>query len=279
MATFRPVTLVTGASSGIGAALARVFAANGHELVLVARSEAELNAVADSIGAAGSIRPHVIPADLARLDGGARLAHELASRGLEPAFVVNNAGFGLAGLADELDRSEQIGMVDLNVRALTDLSLRWIDNLKRHRGGLLNVASVAGFMPAPGMAVYFATKAYVLQFTEALHAELAPQHVRVTALCPGPVPTGFQARAGTRGMTQGLARPFTLSAEKVARAGFKGLMAGRRLVVPGIGNKILVFMPRLLPRGLVLKAVDRRRGREAEAGPHWHAIKRRGDQL
>jgi hypothetical protein len=275
MSSFRPVTLITGASSGIGAALARIFAANGHELVLVARNEAQLAAVADQIGAAGSIRPHVIAADLGRLDGSARLAHELASRGLEPAYVVNNAGFGLVGLADELDRVEQIAMVDLNIRALTDLSLRWIESLRRHRGGLLNVASVAAFMPAPGMAVYFASKAYVLQFTDALHIELAPKGVRVTALCPGPVPTGFQARAGIRGATQGIASLFTLSADQVARAGFDGLMAGRRLVVPGIANKILTFMPRLLPRGLVLKAVDRRRGREAEAGPHWQSTKRR----
>jgi hypothetical protein len=275
MASFRPITLVTGASSGIGAALARIFAANGHELALCARNEAQLAAVADEIGAAGSIRPHVIAADLVRLDGSARLAHELVSRGLEPAYVVNNAGFGLVGLADELDRGEQIAMVELNVRALTDLSLRWTESLERHHGGLLNVASVAAFMPAPGMAVYFASKAYVLQFTEALHIELAPKGVRVTTLCPGPVPTGFQARAGIRGATQGIARLFTLSADQVARAGFDGLMAGRRLVVPGIGNKILTFMPRLLSRGLVLKAVDRRRGREAEAGPHWQTAKRR----
>ena len=111
----------------------------------------------------------------------------LAARGLEPQYVVNNAGFGLVGHAAERDRDELLGMIDLNVRALTDLSLAFVDSLVRHRGGILNVASVAGFLPGPGSAVYYASKAYVLSFSEALHRELRPQGVRVTALCPGPV--------------------------------------------------------------------------------------------
>src|SRR5918997_250858 len=187
MTSFRPVTLITGASSGIGAALARVFAIHGHELVLSACSEQLLTELADAIGAMGASRPSVIPVDLSRLDGGARLGHELATRGLEPAYVINNAGFGLAGLSDQLDRTEQLEMIDLNVRALTDLSLRWADSLQRREGGLLNVASVAGFLPGPGMAVYYATKAFVLSFTEALHREWTTKGVRVSCLCPGPV--------------------------------------------------------------------------------------------
>jgi len=268
MPAFRPITLITGASSGIGAALARVFAANGHELVLVARSEPNLVAIADEIGAKGATRPHVIPVDLGRLDGSARIAHELVSRDLEPSYVVNNAGFGMAGLSDELDRAEQLAMVDLNVRALTDLSLRWSESLQRRRGGLLNVASVAGFLPASGMAVYYATKAYVLSFSEALHLELAPKGVRVTVLCPGPVATGFQARAGLRGRER-LTRLLGRSAERVAREGYDGLMAGKRLVVPGFGNKLITVLPRLVSRGTMLKLTDRRRGREALAGPRW----------
>ena len=194
----KPVALITGASAGIGAELARVFARNGHELVLVARREDRLIALADEIAAAGRPRPAVLAIDLEQRDAVARIAAELASRGLEPAIVVNNAGFGLAGTAADLDRDEQLGMIDLNIRALTELSLAFVDSLARHRGGILNVASVAAFLPGPGMAVYYASKAYVLSFSEALHRELKPRGIRVTALCPGPVPTEFQARSGMR---------------------------------------------------------------------------------
>src|SRR5262249_37082938 len=192
----RPVALITGASAGIGAALAHECAAHGHELVLVARREQVLGALADAIAAKGAIRPTVLGADLARPDATQAIAAALEQRGLEPDVVVNNAGFGLLGAADQLDRAEQLAMIDLNVRALTDLSLAFIDNLKRRKSGILNDASIADFMPGPGMAVYYATKAYVLSFSEALHRELKPQGVRVTVLCPGPVPTEFQARAG-----------------------------------------------------------------------------------
>ena len=141
-------------------------------------------------------------------------------------------------------------MIDLNVRALTELSLRFAASLIRHRGGILNVASVAGFLPGPGMAVYHATKAYVLSFSEALHRELAPRGVRVTALCPGPVETEFMARAG---IPEGyFPRFLARSADRVARDGYDGLMRGRRVVVPGSANKAAALMPRLLPRGVVL---------------------------
>lgn len=268
MANFRPITLITGASSGIGAELARLFAADGHELVLVARNEAQLNALADEL-AAGKARPHVIAVDLARLDGPARIGRELVARGLEPAYVVNNAGFGLVGAAADLDRGQEIEMVDLNVRAVVDLSLRWVESLRRHKGGILNVASLAAFMPGPGMAVYYATKAFVLSFSEALHAELAGNGVRVTALCPGPVVTGFQARAGLKpGQIFG---PLVVPVERVARAGYRGLMAGKRVVIPGLGNKIASLLPRFVPRSLMLQAVYRRQRRRkpAIAGPQW----------
>ena len=172
MSDLRPVTVITGASSGIGAALARVFARNGHELALVARREDRLRALADEIAAAGGAKPLVIPADLQR-DGAARaLGEALAAQGAEPQYLVNNAGFGLVGGAATLERAEQMDMIDLNVRALADLSLAFVDSLARHRGGILNVGSMAGFLPGPGMAVYYATKAFVLSFSEALHSEL-----------------------------------------------------------------------------------------------------------
>jgi short-subunit dehydrogenase len=250
------VTLITGASAGIGATLANVFAQNAHELVLVARREQRLNALADAIAARGHPRPIVLAIDLQRPEATEHIAAELAKHGVEPNFVVNNAGFGLAGRATKLDRGEQLAMIDLNVRALTDLSLRWIDSLERHRGGILNVASLAGFVPGPGMAVYYATKAYVLSFSEALHQELKPRGVRVTALCPGPVPTEFQARAGVPD-ARGPAL-LTQSAERVAEEGYRGLMDGHRVVLPGAANKLVAILCRLLPRRIILAAIDRK---------------------
>jgi short-subunit dehydrogenase len=254
MSAKRPIALITGASAGIGAALARVFADNGHDLMLVARRADKLNALAEVIAQGGRPRPIVLPVDLMVPTATTTIVAELAKRELEPQYVVNNAGFGLVGRAAALDRAEQLAMVDLNVRALVDLSLAFTDGLVRHKGGLLNVGSVAGFLPGPGMAVYYAGKAFVVSFTDALHAELAPQGVRVTVLCPGPVPTEFQERAG---IPQAYASPplAACSPEYVARAGYRGLMEGRRRVVPGLVNKILTEVPRFLPSGLVLKIV------------------------
>lgn len=251
----KPVALITGASAGIGGELARVFALNGHELVLVARREDRLIALADEIAAAGRPRPAVLAIDLEQRDAVARIAAELASRGLEPASVVNNAGFGLAGTAAALDRNQQLGMIDLNIRALTELSLAFVDSLARHRGGILNVASVAAFLPGPGMAVYYASKAYVLSFSEALHRELKPRGIRVTALCPGPVPTEFQARSGMR--VDRSQQILTLTADRVAQIGYDGFMRGKRVVVAGLGNKIAVALLRLTPHALVMPMIER----------------------
>jgi short-subunit dehydrogenase len=255
MPTFKAVTLITGASSGIGAALARIFAENGHEIALVARREPSLAALADEIAASGGQRPHVLSIDLARADAAARLSHDLRGRGLEPEIVVNSAGFGLFGRAAELDRDEQLAMIDLNIRALTDLSLRFVESLARHRGGLLNVASIAGFVPAPRMAVYHATKAYAVAFGEALHCELAPRGVRVTTLCSGPVETEFQPRAGlARGQYP---RGLTRAADRVARDGYRGFVNGQRVVIPGFGNKLVVGLARFLPRTFILRSCER----------------------
>lgn len=245
-ATPRPVTLITGASAGIGAALAREFAARGHEVALVARRQAQLDEVAHAIVTAGGRPAHAIAIDLAEPDAGDAVARALAARDLEPDIVVNNAGFGLLGNARRLDRDEQLRMIDLNNRALTDLSLRFIASLERHRGGILNVSSIAAFVPAPGMAVYHATKAYVLSLSEALHVELAPKGIRVTALCAGPVHTEFNARGG---IPDSYFPPILhCAAEDVARAGYEGLRRGRRVVVPGVANKIATALPRLVPR-------------------------------
>jgi short-subunit dehydrogenase len=252
-AEIRPVALITGASSGIGAALAHIFAQNGHEVALAARRAPQLAEIAGRIAAAGHRSPHILPVDLAREDSAEWLAQELAARNLEPAYLVNNAGYGLLGPAAKLDRAEQLAMIDLNCRTLTDLSLRWINSLARHRGGILNVASISGFIPGPGMTVYNASKAYVISFSVGLRRELKPKGIRVTALCPGPVPTEFQARAGIQDVHY--PRGFDRSAEEVARQGYAGLMRGRAVVVPGMHNKLVPWLPRLLPRGLIATMV------------------------
>jgi short-subunit dehydrogenase len=249
------VTLITGASAGIGTELARVFASNGHRVALVARRAERLAALAGEITASGGAAPIVIACDLEQPDAGDKIAAALAAEGVEVEFVVNNAGFGLFGNAVELDRAEQLGIVAVNIRATTDLSLRFSDQLIRHRGGILNVGSIAGFLPGPGMAVYYASKAYVLSLSEALRAELAPRGVRVTVLCPGPVPSEFQARAGFKpGFDSAI---LNVSPSDVAKAGYRGLMANKRAVLPGLGIKLVPLLLRLFPRGFVLWAVGK----------------------
>jgi short-subunit dehydrogenase len=256
-----PVALVTGASSGIGTELARVFARHGHRLALAARRTDRMEALADEIAAGGGPRPLVVTVDLSQPDAGDRIAASLAREGLEAQFVVNNAGFGLAGPAASQPRARQLEMIDLNVRTLTDLSLRFADALERRQGGVLNVASVAGFLPGPQHAVYYATKAYVVSFTEALHQEWRTRNIRVTALCPGPVPTEFQEVAGTGNAV--VETPMTTYADRVALAGYRGLMAGKRLVVPGFLNKLLAYGIGLVPHRLLLPQVAKRHS----AGP------------
>ena len=249
------VALITGASAGIGYELAKIFASNGHRVALVARRLDRLNALSDEIVEAGGQRPLIVACDLQNIDAGDLISAALRSADVEAEYLVNNAGFGLMGEWLQLDRIEQLSMIDVNVRALTDLSLRFADSLARHRGGILNVASLAGFLPGPRMAVYYATKAYVLSFSEALFCELAPRGVRVTALCPGPVPTEFQERAG---IIPGFdSKVLNISAANVALAGYRGLMAGKRLVLPGIGMKVIPFMLRFVPRAWVVALVGR----------------------
>ncbi len=262
MSELRPVTVITGASAGIGVELARVFARNGHELALVARRGDRLRALAEEIAATGATKPIVIVADLGH-EPARKIREALAAQGAEPQYMVNNAGFGLVGTAARLDSAEQLAMIDLNVRALTELSLAFADSLARHKGGLLNVGSVAGFLPGPGMTVYYATKAFVLSFSEAMHSEFKSRGIRVSVLCPGPVATEFAARAGVPGNVAPpiLAQP----ADYVAEQGYRGLMQGRRVVIPGFTNKIAALLTRILPRRLLLAVVDARQSRRRSA--------------
>jgi short-subunit dehydrogenase len=247
------VALITGASAGIGTELARVFASRGHRVALVARRADRLTALAGEIVAAGGAAPIVIACDLTQMGAGDKIAEALTAAGVEVEYVVNNAGFGVFGKAIQRDRADQLDIITVNIRALTDLSLRFADQLIRHRGGLLNLGSIAGFLPGPGMAVYYASKAYVLSFTEAMRAELAPHGVRVTVVCPGPVPSEFQARAG---FAPGFdSTVLNVMPADVAKQAYDGLMANKRAVLPGLGIKLVPFLLRLFPRSFVLAAV------------------------
>src|SRR5262249_50971161 len=215
-----------------------------------------LEAVADEIVAMGRPRPEVLPIDLGIRSATEDLVRELIERRLEPANIVNSAGFGRIGAAADLDQDEQLAMVELNVRVLTDLSLLWIDSLARHQGGILNVGSIAGFFPGPGMAVYHATKAYILLFGEALHFELRPKGIRVTTLCPGPVETPFMARAGTP--VDNSPAIWKRPAEYVARHGYHGFIQGECVVVPGSANRVFVSLLRFIPRGILMSIIGAR---------------------
>ena len=247
------ITLITGASAGIGTELVRVFSANGHRLALAARRADRLTALAAEITACGGVAPLLIPCDLEAPDACDKIAEAIGAAGMDVEYVVNDAGYGLFGRATELDRADQLGIIAVNIRALTDLSLRFSDSLIRNRGGILNVGSIAGFLPGPGMAVYYASKAYVLSFTEALRNELAPHGVRVTVVCPGPVPSEFQDRAGFKPVGQ--VREDLQRLDECDAVSYRGLMANRRIVLPGLGIKMVPPLLRLFPRAFILAAV------------------------
>lgn len=260
MTEARKIMLVTGASGGIGADLARVAAEKGHDLALVARNRAALDALADEIFAhqAGQRpRPLVVALDLTQPGAAQNLAAALRDANAEVEILVNNAGYGVLGPIDDASSplAEQLGMIDLNIRALTELSLIFAPQLAKNRGKLLNVASIAAFMPGPGMAVYYASKAFVLSFSEALSSEWASRGVSVTALCPGPVATGFQARARFGSAMDDILR-FALSPRRVAEIGYDGMMAGRRVVLPGLATKISALGASLTPKKLLLAMIS-----------------------
>jgi uncharacterized protein len=256
----RRVAIITGASDGIGAELARLMARKGHDLALVARRRDRLEAVAAEIAGIGRPSPLVIALDLAEASAPDALAQGLRAAGAEPAMLINNAGFGLQGQVAELDPGEQLRMIDLNVRALTALTLKFLPDLIAVRGRILNVASVAAFLPGPGMAIYYASKAYVLSFSEALSQELSAKGVSVTALCPGPVPTGFQAAAGiSRDLTKAMSFVQT-SPQAVADAAYRGMMSGRRVVMPSFADWMSASAAALTPRSLLLPVIGRVQG-------------------
>ena len=252
----RQTALVTGASGGIGWELARAFAAGGYDLVLVARSAGKLEQLAGELRDRHGVAVRVLAKDLAGPGAPDEIFQELEGAGVAVDALVNNAGFATFGPFAETDLASELEEIQLNVVTLTHLTKRFLPGmLARRRGGVLNVASTAAFQPGPQMAVYYATKAYVLSFSEALAEELRGSGVTVTALCPGPTATGFQARAEMQdsGLFTGPLK--VMGAAAVARAGYEGFRKGNRIVIPGLINKLGVQSVRVSPRALVTRLV------------------------
>ncbi|WP_349370824.1 SDR family oxidoreductase [Salinarimonas sp.] len=246
-------TIVTGASSGIGAEIARQFSAIGHNLVLVARRREKMEALAAELTAADRGFVEIVELDLAEPDAPAKLHAQVTQMGLGVHTLVNNAGFGLRGEFVDLGLEEQVTMIELNVTALTRLSRLFLpDLIKRGQGGILNVSSLAAFQAGPHMAVYHATKAYVLSLSEALHEEAKPFGVTVTALCPGATESEFGARAGMEGSR--LFSRARMDAARVAKIGVEAYRAGHAVSTPGTRNKLVKALGRVLPRSVMRKA-------------------------
>lgn len=242
--------LVTGASSGIGRELARLFAADGSDLVLVARRQGRLEMLADELRAAHGVTVHVLAKDLARPEAPAEIFDEMVRLALAIDVLVNNAGFGARGPVAEIEARRQVDMVQVNVTALTHLTRLFLPGmLERRRGAILNVGSSAGFQPVPNLSVYAATKAAVLSFTEGLAEELRGSGVTATVLAPGATATEFAAVAGMEGTR--LFEAAVMDAATVARAGYDGMRAGKVVVVPRLRNKLSALAVRVVPRALV----------------------------
>ncbi|HEX8337138.1 MAG TPA: SDR family oxidoreductase [Pyrinomonadaceae bacterium] len=254
MSQRKMTALVTGASGGIGEELARLFAADGHGLVLVARSRDKLARLAEELQGRHGVAARVLAADLARPDAPREIFDELQGAGVAIDALVNNAGFGSYGLFAETDPEFELDLLRVNVVALTHLTKLFLPGmLARRRGYVMNVASTAAFQPGPLMAVYYASKAYVLSFSEALTNECAGTGVRVSALCPGPTETGFVEAAG-----MGDSKLFdraVMDARTVAVEGYRGLLAGKAVVIPGLRNNLLARSIGFFPRNLVTKVV------------------------
>jgi short-subunit dehydrogenase len=245
--------LITGASAGIGDAIARELARRGHGVTLVARREQRLNELADELRQAYGVRADPIVADLGDHDARDHLEGRLRELGLMVEILVNNAGFGGSGDVATTDRERLASMVRLNCEALLDLQARFTPEMvERGRGAVINVASTAAFQPIPGTATYAATKAFVLSLTEATHAELSESGVTATALCPGPVKTEFAEVAGVGGAEENLPGVFWTDVEDVARAAVDGADSGKRVVVPGLLNRAGALTGQHSPRMLVL---------------------------
>jgi short-subunit dehydrogenase len=255
---------VTGASTGIGKDLAEACARDRNDLVLVARRAEVLAQVGRELQSQYGVTVHTLPEDLADPGGPGRILEQLQAKGLEPDILINNAGSGVYGPFLKTALAEELSSIQLNVAALTHLTKLMLPGMVgRGHGRILNVASTAAFQPGPLMAVYYATKAYVLHLSEALAVELAGTGVTVTCLCPGPTRTEFQERAGMSNMLL-TSRTLMSPSADVAQAGYDGMKRGKRVVIPGLLNKLLVFGVRLSPRRLppaIVRQLQERRGK------------------
>jgi hypothetical protein len=257
----RQTALITGASGGIGEEIARTLAARGYDLVLVARTEAKLAQLGAELMQRHGISATPIAADLADRAAPQQIVDRLAANALSIDILVNNAGFATYGSFADLDINGELQLLQVNIVALAHLTRLLLPGMiARRNGRIMNVASTAAFMPGPLMADYYASKAFVLSFSEALHNELQGSGITVTALCPGPTSTGFQARAQMEDSKLVRGRRI-MDAGTVARAGVEGMLAGRPLVIPGFMNRVMAFLPRLVPRsilpGIVRSAQER----------------------
>jgi short-subunit dehydrogenase len=245
----RETALITGASSGIGLDLAKLMAPD-FDLIITARNQSDLENTARELEAAHGNHVHIIPADLARADAPREIFSEIERRGLQVDFLVNNAGFGSYGAFAESDHQAELDMIQVNITALTSLTkLALPGMLARKRGRIMNVASTAGFQPGPLMAVYYATKAYVIMFSEAIANELKGSGVTVTCLCPGATATKFAGRAKME--ESRLFKMGAMRSKDVARIAYKGMMAGKTMVIPGVLNRAIAMSVRFSPRKMV----------------------------
>lgn len=250
------IALITGASSGIGKALAATFASDGWNLVLAARSLDKMQATADELSQRHGITATVIRADLETSEGAAQLHADVKQRGIAISALVNNAGFGASGPFKDSDLASDLAMMQLNMTTVVVLTKLFMPDLLASRGKLLNVASTAAFLPGPYMAIYYATKAFVLSFSDALASELEGTGVTVTTLCPGPTASDFWSRGGMQqtGLVKGKKLP---ASEAVAAAGYRAMKRGERIFIPGIKNRLMAQSTRIMPRRFTASIVMR----------------------
>ena len=254
LSTTNKTALITGASSGIGMALAHQFAQDGYQLVLAARGVAKMQALADELQRKFKVAVTVIGADLETNDGAARLHADIKARGIVLSALANNAGYGAFGEFKDSALTSELAMMQLNMNTVVVLTKLFLPDLLATRGKILNTASTAAFQPGPYMAVYYATKSFVLSFSEAIASELEDTGVTVTALCPGPTASGFQDKAdlGNSALIKGKKLP---TSEEVAALGYRAMQRGQRVYIPGFVNWAMAQSMRFTPRNLATKVV------------------------
>ena len=252
-----PIALISGGASGIGYDLSKCFAADGYSLIIISRNEANLREAKLSLQNKYQVDVETITADLSDIESIPSIFKKIKDQGIQLDALVNNAGFGLLGNFTDLDTAKQLNMIDLNVKALTYMTRLFLDQAPKN-AKILNVASMAAYLPGPLMNVYYASKAYVLSFSEALAEELKERKITVTVLCPGPVATNFWKVSNPSRTTAPDVKMMTqLSSEVVAQAGYQGLLRGRQVVIPGVLNRLLIFTNKFLPRSLLNKIVKK----------------------